>query len=67
MDKVNILSTLISVFVLHPIWFYLVWWLLKTNNAGELQFFLFWLYVPLNIFLGIVAGIISANNEKTIK
>jgi hypothetical protein len=59
MKKFSHLTTFLRVFVVLPIWFYLVWWLLERNNAGELQMFLFWVYVPLNIIVVIVAGFIS--------
>ena len=46
MEKGKSFAIILSMFVVMPIWFYLLHWLLKTNNAGELQMFLFWAYVP---------------------
>ena len=40
-----------------PIWFYLLHWLLKANGAGDLQMFLFWVYIPFT-FVGLVLTII---------
>lgn len=35
-----------------PIWFYLLHWMLVQEHAGDLQMFLFWVYVPFTIFSG---------------
>jgi hypothetical protein len=37
-----------------PIWFYLLYTILKAINAGELAWFLFWVYVPATIVVRIV-------------
>lgn len=42
---------LIALFVTIPIWFYLVHWLLRQAGAGELQMFLFWVYVPATLLM----------------
>jgi hypothetical protein len=36
----------ISVLVVMPIWLYLVYRILDTIQAGELMWFLYWVYVP---------------------
>jgi hypothetical protein len=40
--------------VTFPIWFYLLYTILKAINAGELAWFLFWIYVPATVVARIV-------------
>jgi hypothetical protein len=49
MKKAKLIAALLALFVTLPIWFYLMHWVLKASNAGELQMFLFWVYVPVTI------------------
>ena len=44
---------ILAVLVMLPIWLYLMYWLLRANNAGDLQMFLYWVYVPLALFVGV--------------
>jgi hypothetical protein len=51
------MSGIIAIFITMPIWFYIVHWLLKQSNAGELQWFLFWIYVPATLIVHIAARV----------
>jgi hypothetical protein len=46
MQKLRIVNSLIYLFVVGPIWFYLQYKLLQAIQASELMWFLFWVYVP---------------------
>jgi len=52
---VNVLSVLVVL----PIWYYLVWWLLKRADAGELQMFLFWVYVPVGLLCSVTTRLVE--------
>lgn len=43
------LVSLLSLLVVLPIWYYLLYQILVRVNASELMFFLFWIYVPVGI------------------
>lgn len=63
MNKTKLISALLVMFITAPIWFYLLHWVLTKTGAGELQFFLFWIYVPVGI-LGHILGAIAAANDE---
>lgn len=44
------ISTLLGIVIVLPIWYYLLYKLLVATNASELQFFLFWIYLPISLF-----------------
>jgi len=62
MKKETTISLVLGLFVQLPIWFYLVWWLLTHIGAGDLQMFLFWVYVPVSFMIRILATIASRSN-----
>lgn len=41
---------LTQLFITSPIFFYLCYQVLVRVNASELMWFLFWCYIPINIF-----------------
>lgn len=51
MKKLKVIRGLLAVFIGLPIWFYLVYQILERVNASELMWFLFWVYMPVNIVL----------------
>lgn len=50
MKPIQKISTLLGTVIVLPIWYYLLYKLLTATNASELQFFLFWIYVPVSMF-----------------
>jgi hypothetical protein len=65
MKSLKIITGLLVIFVTAPIWYYLLHWVLIASNAGDLQMFLFWVYVPFAFFIAIVGSI--ANSMKSGK
>jgi len=59
MKKLKILTAVLAVFITMPIWFYLVYFILTTINAGSLQMFLFWVYVPLAMVVAITSRVME--------
>lgn len=49
---------ILSVLIVMPIWYYLLYQILVRVNASELMFFLYWVYVP--------AAIISASIKELV-
>ena len=39
------------MFISLPIWFYLLYKILEAVQASELMWFLYWVYLPANIFI----------------
>jgi hypothetical protein len=53
----------LSLFIMLPIWLYLMHFVLVAVHAGDLPMFLFYLYVPLSLFLAAVKVIIDGVNK----
>jgi hypothetical protein len=53
------ISRLLAAFIVVPIWYYLLYWLLTRSGAGELQMFLFWIYVPVAVFVRALESLIE--------
>lgn len=49
------ISGLLALLVSMPIWYYLLYQILVRVEASELMMFLFWIYVPVSIFAGVLA------------
>lgn len=60
MKALKIIAGLISFFVVMPIWYYLLHYLLIKSGADDLQMFLFWVYLPFAIFAGLIFKIIES-------
>jgi len=54
MKAAQVIAGLLVIFITMPIWFYLLHYILTTINASELAMFLFWVYVPIQIFGAII-------------
>lgn len=46
----NVLGTLIVM----PIWYYLLYKILRAVNATELMMFLYWIYIPVGVLVNIL-------------
>lgn len=47
--KAKAIVGLLSLFLTIPIWYYLLYKMLEKVGASELMWFLFWIYVPVNM------------------
>lgn len=63
MKKAKVLAALLALFITAPIWFYLLWFLLKRAGAGDLQWFLFWVYVPVSLFAQLLAKLATDDDK----
>ena len=49
----KILIALVGTFIVMPIWYYLMFTVLKATEANSLTWFLFWIYIPFGLFVSI--------------
>ena len=40
-----------------PIWYYLLYSILDAIDANELQWFLFWVYIPLGVIIKVISDL----------
>lgn len=52
--KAKAIAGLLSIFVTTPIWFYILYKVLDKIGASELVWFLFWIYVPVNLLCALL-------------
>lgn len=58
-NKLRYVNGMIATFLLLPIWLYLLHFLLEASGASDLQWFLFYAYVPLHLFVAFVTKIVE--------
>jgi ABC-type multidrug transport system permease subunit len=64
MKALKVIWGLVSVMVIGPIWYYLLYKILQAVDASELMWFLYWIYLPTAFFMGVLNSIISNSNKK---
>lgn len=50
-------GVLLTIFVVMPIWFFLLYRILQAVNAGELMWFLYWVYLPVTLLVAVLTRI----------
>jgi hypothetical protein len=55
------IAGVITLLMVIPIWYYLLYQILVRVNATELMFFLFWVYAPAHMLVGIVSKLTEPN------
>ena len=50
----NKVAGLLSLFIILPIWYFLLYRILEAVNATELMWFLYWVYLPVSVFASIL-------------
>lgn len=61
-SKIKVINTLVFLTFTMPIWFYLIYQILRRVDASELMMFLFWIYMPTAILGAIVTRIIESDH-----
>lgn len=59
MNKKTGTAIVLALFMELPIWFYLVYWILKQLNPDRLVWFLFIIYIPVTIITSVLAKILN--------
>jgi len=57
MEKGKAIQALLAIFVVMPIWFYLLYKLLELSGATDVMWLLYWVYVPVGLFTSALAKI----------
>lgn len=57
------ISSILGLFVVLPIWYYLLYQILVRVNASELMMFLFWVYLPVGIMAAVLSKLADANTQ----
>jgi len=63
MNKSKLIAAILLLCITLPIWFYLMYVLLKSAQVDRLVWFLYWIYVPLSLFVQILYKIGEAQDE----
>ena len=50
---------IVSLFIVLPIWFYLLHEILELVAATDLMWFLYWAYVPVALLMGIIGKLLE--------
>lgn len=59
-QKLGCAIGVIALCITSPIWYYLLWYILKTINASDVAFLLFWVYVPVQFIIAVVSELIKS-------
>ncbi len=64
-QKVGCFFAILSILVTSPIWYYLLYQILKAVNASDVMWLLYWIYLPVGIVSAILKGVAkSVFDEK---
>jgi hypothetical protein len=50
-------AAILGLFITMPIWFFLLYRILEAIIASELTWFLYWVYVPVGIIVGVLSKV----------
>jgi len=59
--KWKLMSILVTVCIQMPIWFFILYSILKKTNQDRLVWFLFWAYLPITMLSHLLVKIIEKN------
>lgn len=57
------ISSILGLFVVLPIWYYLLYQILARVNASELMMFLFWVYLPVGVVVAVLSKLADAKTK----
>lgn len=58
------IGTVLAVCVTMPIWYYLLYSILRLVGATELMWFLFWVYLPVNLLTHVLSRLAEPGKAK---
>ena len=64
MTKAKFANTIIGVAIPLPIWYYLIYTMLKGIDAIELQMFLWWIYMPSSLVTQVLARFLGGEDKN---
>jgi len=59
MKNINVINGMMAVFIVLPIWFFLLHQILTAINASELAWFLYYIYLPAGFFTNFVGNLLK--------
>ncbi len=59
MKALKAIGGLTASLITLPIWFFLLYRILQSVNASELMWFLYWIYVPASIVVGLIGKLVD--------
>jgi hypothetical protein len=57
--RITVVWAILGVFFVIPIHLYLLHWLLVHSDAGDLQMFLFWVYLPVSLIVSVLQRVME--------
>lgn len=63
MNSVRTIAGLLVIFIVAPIWYYLLYRVLEGVNASSVMWLLYWVYVPVAIFAQILAELAKGSTR----
>ena len=60
MKATKAIVAVLSVFIVMPIWYYLLYKVLQSVNATDVMWLLYWVYVPVAIIVSILQKLVEA-------
>lgn len=60
MSKGEVVGALLTLFIALPIWLFLLYSILSAVHPDRLVWFLYWVYVPVQIIIGIIQGVVKS-------
>lgn len=57
MNALKIINGLLALFIVMPIWYYLLYKVLQGVNATDVMWLLYWVYVPVGLFVHLLTKI----------
>jgi len=58
-QKLGCLNATLAALITGPIWYYLLYQLLKRVGASDLMWFLYWAYLPVSLLINIASNLIT--------
>jgi len=63
--KLVAITGMLGIFIILPIWWYLTYKVLVIVEATELMWFLFWIYVPANLFVHVLTEVVKNTKDTS--
>jgi hypothetical protein len=58
------IAALLSIIIVAPIWYWLLYHILVRVQASELMFFLYWVYVPMAFVTATISKLLEKSAQK---
>ena len=59
MKALKMIGAITALLITAPIWFFLLYRILQAVNASELMWFLYWIYLPASVVVGLIGKLVD--------